>query len=1146
MRYNPSGTPLRVGLLLAALSLLAPGARAQSSVQVFINSMWVSSPGANCVFDNTQGPRFFCEGPPNAVCPTSSEGNISNNPHIEFDVSSSPACGASPFPSGSSAQDICNAKVFLCTNVGFSNLGSSNTGFALDFVNFELFKFGQGSNPLDPGSTPPLRTFFIDSPGSVPTNSSGTIPTGQECTNIGLPSGCGYCVLWDGSINILGEFGKSDGQYGFRSTVETNQVSATAGNIKITQTRAYPGGSTKALDGSASCSAGSSAGTVVEQKPITVDVTNLHAVRSSPTVVGTVTGVAAEPYNITYRLSKDATMFLTIDVPGGSLVRTIVPGLPRAGEGVPDGTLQNGDAWNGRHANGDLMPPGLYLATLQAIASDQFGFDLSAATTRQLSLDPLQVTDILVQPLTNQSTSLAVLTYTLTEPATSFVDIYPPGTQFCRGLNGLNNTAIIPDRTGASPKDFGASLGGCAGTTPLVPVSPVRSIVEQKDLRRAVVTFWDGRDGSGGLMADGDYVFVLYAALPSQNGVSFNASTTDLRIWTSVAKSGFATVARGFVSISQVGPSSTVIGSNPAVAGLNPFIFSYSLSRDAVVTMRILNAAGTSVKRTLVRGEVRPGNFLNREIWADGIGDDGLFVSSGNYLVELAAADPFFPSKVSTTTALFPLDLFRITDVASTQLLTGATDVVTLNYQLSQGMNLAWNIYPQNTQILGSSATWPPCGSLQPGVCAQTVVGGTPVAPFLSINGMRPGRLRITEFWDGRDTNGLFVPDGTYVFTLVARSTTAPSFFASDRIFGTLTVARGSVVFPTFTVKPTVPTLFNSTQTITLPPFDISYSLTRQSSVTIRILDTAVPPNLVRTVISGQIRDANVLNQDFWDGRNDRGNFVSSGFYIVQAVAQDLASTLSSGSTVQQTVAVDPLRIYDVAVGPLTQAQGTSSALISYQVSETMKTSVKIFKPGTSFDPNGNPTPPESVSLVRRIVGVRPARTEINEVWDGRDEKLALVPDGNYIFRIVGSTDSTAIDSITGDVVAGASLAEDLIIAEVPVVRGESVDPEKDFEQNTFVYPNPVSGAQANFEIFVPFQSDVSLKIFTITGDLVFERQFSNQPRSTDNGPLRFTWGKVNSSNKSVAPGVYFALIRETETRGGSNLLQTVKKILIQ
>ncbi|MBI4386661.1 MAG: hypothetical protein HY551_04710, partial [Elusimicrobia bacterium] len=825
--------------------------------------------------------------------------------------------------------------------------------------------------------------------------------------------------MWNGEINILGEFGKSNGQYGFRGTVATNQTGA-SGNINITNTKAYPDtpGTTKDHNDN-----------IVAAEPLTVEVSNVHVVRTSATVVGTITGVAAEPYNITYRLSKDATMYLTItdsNLPP-NVVRNLVPGSVRVGEGIPDGTLQNGDAWNGRANNGDLMPPGNYLVSLQSVIHDQYGTDLSAAVTRQIVLDPLQITDILVQPLLGLSTSLAILTYTVTEPATVFLDIYPPGTQFCNGLNNLNTA--IPDQAEPNPpKNFDPRSGSCGAGSPL---APLRRVVEQKNFRTPVVSFWDGRDGSGLVQPDGDYVFVLYAMLPSQNGFAFNGSASDKRIWTTVAKSGFLTVARGLPGISQITPSSTLIGSNPAVAALNPFVFSYSLSRDAIVSVKIFDAGGTVLKRNLIDRQVRSGGALIQETW-NGFGDDGGFISSGTYLAQLTAQDQFFPNKISTTTAQFPVNLFRITDVANTPLLTGTTDVVTLSYQLSQAMNVAWNIYNPGTQIVPGT-TWPPCGSLAPGVCAQTLSPtGQAVGPIITVSGMRPGRLKITETWDGRNTNGLFMSDGSYVFTLTAQSTTTPRYFAADQVYGTLTVARGAIAFQLFIVKPTVPALSNSSQTITLPPYEIDYTVTRQSSVTVQVLNTAAAPSVVRTLISGQVREASVLNGDFWDGRDNQGSFVPSGFYTVQVIAQDLASTLSSGATVQQTIAVDPLRIYDVAVRPL--LGDPASATVFYQVSETMKVSLKVYKPGTTFDSSGNPTPIESLSLVQRFVGVRPARTEVSEFWDGRDLKQSIIPDGNYVFRIVASTDVNAIDSVSGNIVSGAALAKDLIIDDIPVV----------------------------------------------------------------------------------------------------------------
>ena len=1125
----------------AVLAVLLSAVSAPFAQQVFIDGMWVHK-ASQCAATGSNNERLLCGSGFRPASPV--DFNLSNDPHVEFSSSVDPICSqpatVAKFPTGTNANNVCNKSVALCAKIGWANTQSGNSKFALDFVSFELFKFTPGANPLAPESTPPLRTFFVDNPGFIAagTDSDTGCPGGGTAC---IP----MCVLWDGSINIQGEFGKSNGEYGFRATVATNQTGA-SGNINITQTRAFPGGFTK-----------DSTGAVVDEKPIHVDVVDVHVVRTSPTVVGTLTGVAAEPYNITYRLSKDSTMYISIHQTDSALnlpnIRSVVAGLPRVGEGIPSGTLQNGDSWNGRFENGDLGPPGVYLATLQAFAIDQYGADLSAPTTRQVALDTLQITDIRVQPLTEQSTSLAVLSYLLTEPATVFIDIYPPGTQF---LNGLNNVSSIPDMGAATtlglqgvtknfvPCLFDADgLPNGAGSTATCdnPASLIRHIEEQKDFRKSVISFWDGRDSTGKVMPDGDYVFVLYASLPSQNGAIFRSSTNDKRVWSTNARSGFLSITRGLVTISQVGPASTVIGSSPPVAGLDPFTFSYSLSRESLVTLKVFDAAGTTLVKTLVNNEIRPGNFLNRERWIIPTGDNGLFLSSGSYLVQLTAADPLFPTKISTTTALFPINLFRITDVLSTPLLTGSTDVVTLSYQLSQPMNVAWSLYPPGTVVAGSTGTWPPFGSLEPSAnCGQITNGGNPVTPLLTIKGMRPGRLRITEFWDGRGSNGLFIPDGTYLYTLTAQSTTTPKYFATDQVIGTLTVARGSIVFPIFSITPTFPVLFNSSQTISLPPYEIDYSLTRQSSVTISLLSTNASASVIRSVISGQVRDAGILNREFWDARDDFGNFVEPGFYTVRAVAEDLASVLASGSTAQQTISVDPLRIYDVAVSPLRADFGT--ALIAYQVSETMRVSVKIFKPGTTFDAAGNPTPGESQSLVKRIVSVRPARTEITEIWDGTDEQLAIVPDGNYLFKVVGSTDINAISSISGDVAPGAALAEDLIIAEIPVVRGGAGNPQADFVNNTFVYPNPVRSGNATFRIYVPLQATVTMKLYNLAGDLVLSKDFGQQAADSF---VNFVWDKTNGSGRPVAHGVYFFVVRQEVDRGEKELFQVVKKLLI-
>ncbi|HVA66500.1 MAG TPA: FlgD immunoglobulin-like domain containing protein [Elusimicrobiota bacterium] len=824
--------------------------------------------------------------------------------------------------------------------------------------------------------------------------------------------------------------------------------------------------------------------------------------------------------------------------------------------------MTDGDAWDGRDNNGQIMPPGNYLATLQSNSVDQYGQDLSYATTSQISLDPLQITDIQVQPLLGGSTSLAVLTYTLTEPATVYVDVYPPGTTFCSSLNNVNSVSLDsqPAVGGiGTPKDFEPSSGGCSGGNAVSLVAPIKHFVTQQISRTPVVTFWDGLNNSEQVMPDGDYVFVMYADLPSQEGFPFcqsgactSGSPGDDRIWTSVAKTGFIPISRGYVGVSQITPITTVVGSSPPVTGIDPFTFDYSLSREANVNFVIINSLGQVVK-TLVNNEIRPGNTGISETWSDGVGDNGQVVSSGVYIAQLAASDPFVPAQVTTTTVMFPVDLFRITDVQVQPLLVGTTgDVASLTYQLSNNMNVAWNIYPPGTIFKNQSTDWPPCGQLVGGNCADVVgPGGAEVAPIISIYGFRAGRFHVTENWNGRDINGLTVPDGDYVYDFVAQSTSTPAMYATDKIEGTVAVQRGYVGFPTFAVNPTIPQLFNSSAaaTVQLPPYTIDYSLTRVSSVTIRVLNTNAPFNVVRTVIAGQERDGGISISDVWDGLDDSGHYLAPGFYTVEVLAQDIASENSqlSLSTAEATVAYQPLQVYDEAATIMDAAH--PSGTIFYQVSQPMKVAIKIYKPGTTFDPFGNPTPPASISLIKLIVGVEPARTQAQTVWNGTDMTYSKVPDGNYEFTISASTDMNAIDDITGNVLVPSALANDFqSFGEIPVTRGASADPQGDFEGNTFVYPNPVPGnyPTATFQIYFPVQAVAHLRIYNIAGELVYTHDFPNTAPSYNAGPVTFVWNKANQAGRTVARGIYYAVIREEGTLGGAEVYQTVKKILLQ
>jgi flagellar hook assembly protein FlgD len=1236
LRLRPRAVRAAVAAGISALAFVfAPAARAQN-VNLYITTIFAATSlptngdggaGSFCAVSTGQGEltQFYCPvafqpcgagGTSNCGWPQNF-GDISGNPEINFannydqgiyanrcigdPTTANPMApnttqglpggtNITTYPGGSNGFNICNSQVYICTQV--CGIGASTgTPLAVDSIEFEIFRYVDGANPLDATSTPPLRTFFVDNPGTITDQDSTTscVPQGTPFSSFAFPigaSGAGpgslpaACILWDGSQAIQGTFGKINGSYGVRVTALTNQQGQ-SGNIQITNVKAFPGSPNQTYDTNAN---------VVSQAPIVVNVTDVHVINSTPTVVGKITGVAAEPYNFTYRLSKPATMYITINSgtpdAGGNFnnLRNLlgVTGEAEPGEGNLGTTgstpLLDGNSWDGRDNNGNIVPPGTYLAVFQANSVNQYlapivaGLpmqgDLSSPTTYTIALDPLQITDIQIAPLLGGTTSLAVMSYVLTEPATVYVDIYPPNTQFCNDTTGnpaiqdLNSTATDPVTAGLTPppaKNLYPSLGGCP-QTPATAVTPVRSIYQFQQSRSTIISYWNGADNSGNYLNDGDYVFAIYASLPSQRGVAYNGSTTgDKRIWTSNAKTGFISVVRGLVGITQISPTSTVIGSSPAVGGLNPFSFSYQISRPATVSLLIYDQTGLNLVKTLLYQTAEPGQVTITNVWADGVGDNGLVVSSGVYLAQLTVYDPAFPSKVSTTTVSFPVDLFQITDVNTTPLLAVAGDTATLTYQLSQPMFIAWNIYPPGSVIIDSSSTWPPCAAQQPpNACTSAaVISPTtlqPVAPVITYYGLRPGRLKITESWDGENPNGILIPDGQYVYTLSAVSTTTPVNFPVQHVYGTVTVARGSVLFTTFNVTPTIPTLYNSSNTITLDPYSITYSLTYQSSVTISILNTNVPPTTLATVVAGAIRQPGILNTDVWDGRDNNGNLlpvpISGGgtAYIVQAVANYVsASSLATPSTAQITVQYDPLRIYDLAVTPIVSG---GSAIIAYQVSEPMKISLKIYQPGTSFDPSGNPSPPDSVSLVKVITGFRPSRTDIKDTWDGTNMTGTAMPEGDYKFRLVGSTDTNAIDTQTGNVIYPGELADDRLIDDIPVTLGPSTNPAGDLNTNSFVYPNPIpaSAGSATFQIWNPFQhAHITLKLYTMSGHLVLSQDFgTNLPASYQNSPISYVWSKTNQGGRGVARGIYYAVIRVEQEQEGTTVLQVVKKALVQ
>ena len=583
---------------------------------------------------------------------------------------------------------------------------------------------------------------------------NGTSPNRVESKCIVRADGTGkgynepirFCASWDGSYEILGEFGKTNGQFGFRANVRTEYPGdgIAVENISIDDNFAYPANN---------------------QYPIQVDVTNVHTVRTTPTVMGAITSVAAAPYTFAYRLSKDSDVRIRIydaaantcgannsgwttdteasctggtkewgfdaatgkerccsqAISGLKVVRDLVDWQPRLGEGFKGADndaaiIMESDSWDGRDDEGRLLPAGNYLVSIQAKSQDEWpGTDLSRAVTRQVSLDPLKLTDITTVALNKQSTAYATLNYVPTESSRVYFEIYSPGTTFeslytdSSAKTGTSpSTATLTsvrvyrnDQERARGLSYAErwdglchELSGCKITYPEGSKHPVTGEI----LTAATeVPF-----AYGAPLPDGDYIYALWAEIPYTELYHNALGSTFTAVKTQLYYTGILPVDRGVVDITVQPVSYSTVGSSPAAYGLDPFIFKYSTAREAVVKAYVKNTAGLTVK-TLTTGDgannTSVAQQMNTLTW-DGRDDAGRMVGPGTYMFVVEASDPMFPNAMKTqASTIFPVDLYRITDLTTTDVYGDNAAKATISYMLSKAMNVQIDIYNKDVVI---------------------------------------------------------------------------------------------------------------------------------------------------------------------------------------------------------------------------------------------------------------------------------------------------------------------------------------------------------------------------------------------------------------------------------------------------------------
>ena len=121
--------------------------------------------------------------------------------------------------------------------------------------------------------------------------------------------------------------------------------------------------------------------------------------------------------------------------------------------------------------------------------------------------------------------------------------------------------------------------------------------------------------------------------------------------------------------------------------------------REANVVAKVTNSAGVDVKYlTPKTGITQVAQQMNTLSW-DGRDDQGRMVTPGTYMFVVESKDAMFPSVTNKASAVFPVDMYRVVDVATTDVYGDSDAKATISYMLSKAMNVQINIYNKDVVI---------------------------------------------------------------------------------------------------------------------------------------------------------------------------------------------------------------------------------------------------------------------------------------------------------------------------------------------------------------------------------------------------------------------------------------------------------------
>ncbi|MBS4175955.1 S8 family serine peptidase [Lederbergia citrea] len=403
------------------------------------------------------------------------------------------------------------------------------------------------------------------------------------------------------------------------------------------------------------------------------------------------------------------------------------------------------------------------------------------------------------------------------------------------------------------------------------------------------------------------------------------------------------------VPLSNISLSTT----NFTITGKSKSNISFSAIKGPTVSVYIQNSKGKTIRKLINPKKWKGGKVST--VW-DGKLDNGLYVDSGTFTVVAKLTNGkktlYKKQVVKTTNKIKPTVKISTPAVFSPKV----KSKLTVSYDINKKVMITAKIYDSKNKLI------------------KTILNNQSVSA-----GKR------TVAWDGKNSKGKLVKDGTY--KLIISGVDSNKFKANK----TMSIKID-------TVKPTAATSVSSS------PFKLDgkskpgVTVTFKENVKMTIYVTTDKGVKVKRLTNNKSYKEGTFTIN-WNGKNDKGKYVGEGKYRYEAEVVDVAgnklvtkSKVFSVQDWQKPIVNSTANFY---------YRSTGNESYDYSISKPGKVTVQILKDG---------------KVIRTVESSQSKKAGSNKfVWDGNDEDGNFLPIGKYQYeiKIVDNYKNTA--SYTGN-----------------------------------------------------------------------------------------------------------------------------------